>query len=99
MPYLSGIAEKGGLNEYHGRLVRVRMLVVETLDPEVYPGAVCQADGAWACGKYGNNLSLTSSSSAPRFWERRPVRVIPVPGQAVWCGSVGHAPGAPRCLC
>jgi hypothetical protein len=72
------------LEAYHNRLVRLRMLVVETLDPEVYVGAAQEDNGLWKCGKYGDTLALDTPNKRHVFWERRPVRVIPIPGISTW---------------
>ena len=93
VPELTTISNEK-LAQYHSRLVRLRMLVVETLDPEVYPGAVQTTDGSWVTGKYGNDLSAGGPSMAHCFWERRPVRVKPLPGLSPWCADISRFPGA-----
>lgn len=83
------------LEGYHNHLVRLRMLVVETLDPEMYVGAVQEENGVWKCGKYGNTLALENPTKGHVFWERRPVRVIPIPGLSAWTTHSYHALAVP----
>ena len=99
VPHIADLTLQGDLERHHGRLVRLKMLVVETLDPELYVGAAQDASGTWRCGKYGNNLPLDEVGQKHVFWERRPVRAIPVPGLAEWAaeadgtGPLPHVPG------
>jgi hypothetical protein len=71
------------------------MLVVETMDPEMYPGAIKQADGSWKCGKYGNNVNVHPNPGHNQFWERRPVSVRPIPGYSAWCTGATISAGRP----
>ena len=61
-----------GQRSGEGRLVRVHMSVVETMDPEYYAGAVQRQDGQWICCKYGNNQAISNPKQI-KYWERIPV--------------------------
>lgn len=94
VPHVAALAPQDALESHHGRPVRLRMLVVETLDPELYVGAAQDVAGTWRCGKYGNTLALEPGHKHV-FWERRPVRAIPVPGLSEWASeSDGSGAGA-----
>lgn len=80
-------------DEFCGKLVRVEMSVVETMDPEYYPGAVQDHTGQWRCSKYGSNGSALQNGTPKKvaYWERIPVLVQRVPGAAEWCHGRGEA--------
>lgn len=90
MPHLEALQNNSELqSQYHGRLVQVRALVVETLDPEIYPGVVQEQDGLWSCGKYGYDVPSLENGTAKNlsYWERQPVAVKPIPGLSTWCNT------------
>ncbi|KAK6929553.1 Mini-chromosome maintenance complex-binding protein [Dillenia turbinata] len=65
-------------------LVRFRGMIQDMLGNEIYVGAY--KDGAtWRTNKYSDvSQSHMCSSSEMRFWERRLLYCVPVPGQGSW---------------
>lgn len=69
--------------ELDNRLVRFRMLVQETLEPEIFVGAV-RRGGSWQTSKYRDTLDC-SEVSEEAYWQRMPLRVVPLAGRSHWC--------------
>eukprot|EP00892_Ulva_mutabilis_P000565 jgi/Ulvmu1/10509/UM064_0047.1 len=90
VPDLRMLIREGRASEFRGKLVSVHMAVVETLDPEYYPGAVQDHAGRWRCAKYGNDRhNVQNGMKQVAYWERMPVSVQSTPGLSEWCESSG----------
>eukprot|EP00887_Chlorella_sp_A99_P007055 scaffold2.g7055.t1 len=84
-------------------LVRYRGMVADMLNPEYFVGEYRRADGSWQTAKYQDQLDepLGGPATAPGaddgqlLAERRPVLLVPVPGEASWVKAAHEAAGPP----
>lgn len=67
------------------QLVRIRMMVRETLEPETFVGALREG-GTWRTSKYNDTLEY-GATCEEAYWQRVPVHVTPLAGRSVWCQS------------
>ncbi|KDD76696.1 hypothetical protein H632_c135p0, partial [Helicosporidium sp. ATCC 50920] len=81
-----------------GCLVRCTGMIQDMTDPEYGVGAYQTTDGRWISTRFGmpKDAQTMAPASEPRLLERRPVVLVPIPGEAAW--SVGPRTEAARKL-
>lgn len=93
IPDLRTLVREGRADDFRGKLVSAQMAVIETMDPEYYPGAVQDHSGQWRCSKYGSERKqLQNGMKQVAYWERMPVSVQSTPGLSEWCHGSGMIP-------
>lgn len=68
-------------------LVRFTGMVQDMMNPEFYIGEYKEKDGTWHTTKYSDTIDV-SESPEPKFAERQPILVVPVPGMSAWMADL-----------
>ncbi len=61
------------------------------LNPEFYLGAFQDGQGQWHTTRFGGQCR-TEETRNEKLWERRPVYLVPVPGETSWYTELRQGP-------
>ncbi|KAL4515627.1 hypothetical protein Ndes2437B_g07058 [Nannochloris sp. 'desiccata'] len=72
-------------------LVRVRGMVQDMLNPEIFCNEYRGADGSWHTARFQDEIEEQVTSEAEvRYGDRRPYIIIPVPGESSWISDAAY---------